>query len=215
MRSLCVYALTLVCCGPADAQTAQQAALMEQQTQPDASVPELRASCAPLLSEIEPVQRMEGMDGSALSGEVIVASSASERGDCSDYGWIRGSLSGAVVIEPEWDGPKLTTSAWDCSHSTLEYGVYLQSAGRWQYVGGALAFGELSEAGVCRHSVENFPRSEGSDSAVVFAQAGAAATEMRVGVRAWSHNDPAMGHPGHDCEELNCYWPVILRWHAY
>lgn len=220
MRSVtCAVALTLIGCGPVAPETVHEATLLEhetqpdanvQQVQPDASVDGFRASCAELLDELEPVL---DMGGSESAGEVIVPSNASEREDCLDYAWIRGSISvAALVIDPEWAGPALTTSAWDCCHSTLEYAVYRQVAGRWQYVDGALAFGVLSEQGVCRHSVGNFPLFGGSDTTVVFPEAGAAATAIRVGVRAWSHNDPAMGHPGDACETTSCYWPVAVRW---
>lgn len=218
MRSvICAVALTLVGCASAPPETEQEATLLGQGTQPEANVQqaqpeasgELRGSCAELLGEIEPIQ---DMDGSALNGEVIVASNASEREDCTDFAWIRGSITVATLIDPEWAEPALTLSAWDCCHSSLEYTVYRQVAGHWQYVTGALAFGLLSEEGVCRHSVENFPVFGGSDTAVVFPEAGAAATAIRVGVRAWSHNDPAMGHAGDECKTTSCYWPVALRW---
>jgi len=176
------------------------------QAQPDASV-DLRETCGAVLGEIEPIQDMEGSG----SGEIIVASIANDRENCADFAWIHGSISVATLIDPEWAEPSLTLSAWDCCHSSLEYTVYRQVLGSWQYVGGALAFGVLGEDGVCRHSVENFPVFGGSDTTVVLPEAGIA-TAIRVGVRAWSHNDPAMGHAGDACETTSCYWPVALRW---
>ncbi|HEV8244315.1 MAG TPA: hypothetical protein VGP93_00970, partial [Polyangiaceae bacterium] len=88
--------------------------------------------------------------------------------------------------------------------------------GQWQYSGGGMAFGALSDQDVCEYSVENAPGQPGSDSLIVYGDAGdSEPTQVRVGVRAWSHNDPAAGHPGTDCATPSCFWPVRLLWAAY
>ncbi|HVJ14427.1 MAG TPA: hypothetical protein VM686_03260 [Polyangiaceae bacterium] len=169
---------------------------------------ELRESCAPVLNELAVEQDL----GSADSVEVTIGAHAIGLEECADLAWVRGFVEGTALITPSWAGPSLTTSGWDCNHSTLEYGVYLRSGAHWQFVDGAMAFGALGDDGVCGYSVHNFPRQTGSDETVVLA---GNATEVRVGVRAWSHNDTAMGHAGSDCEGKSCYWPVRLSWQSY
>ncbi len=170
----------------------------------------LRESCATLLSDLE----LSYDFGTVLSSDVTIDSHASGLPDCADFAWAGGVLQGSALVSPAWAGPPLTTSAWDCNHSSLEYAVYRRSGAGWQYVDGALAYGALSTEGVCGHSVNNPPRQDGHDETTVMADSDAA-TEVRVGLRAWSHNDPALGHSGADCETLSCYWPVRLSLSQY
>lgn len=171
----------------------------------------LRAACAEELDEIQP---SHDFGASTERADATLPSHAVGVERCTDYSWARGFISVAALVEPRWAGPALTASAWDCSHSALEYGVYRRAGARWYYAGGALAFGAL-EDGECRYSVEHFPQQPGSDKAVVLAFEGDEPTEVRVGARGWSHNDPAMGHSGADCATASCYWPVVVAWHAY
>jgi hypothetical protein len=172
----------------------------------------LRELCGPSLSAL-PVDAELG-DGERTV-DVVVASHASGAEDCSDYAWARGSIEVAALVEPVWAGPEQRASAWDCNHSTLEYAVYRRRGEGFEYAGGGLAFGSGDGAGGCTYSVSNPPAQLGTDSATVLAGGGDQLTEVRVGVRAWSHNDPAMGHAGHECAGTSCYWPVLLKWRGY
>jgi hypothetical protein len=173
---------------------------------------ELRETCATVLGDV-PIVHDFGTTVAAT--EVTLQSHARGAEDCFDYAWARGAIVTAVVVEPHWAGPDIVSTGWDCSHSSLEYGVYRAGASGVRYVDGGLGFGELDAQGGCRYSVENVPRQAGSDLTVVTGAQGEATTEVYVGVRAWSHNDPAMGHAGHDCDTESCYWPVRLAWLPY
>jgi hypothetical protein len=172
---------------------------------------ELRESCTAHLDELTVDAEIAA---GSVHAEVSVESHAVGALDCADYAWVRAYVGGAALIEPGWGGPDRAT-AWDCNHSSLEYGVYRRLSGGWEYVGGALAFGKL-EGDSCHHSVKNFPAQPGSDS--VFVQAASAdsttGTEVRVAVRAWTHNDPDYGHTGDECDTPNCFWPATVRWES-
>lgn len=170
---------------------------------------ELRESCTARLDELSVDAEIAA--GSTLA-EVSVESHALGALDCADFAWVRGFVEGAALIEPGWSGPDRET-AWDCNHSSLEYGVYRRLSGDWEYVGGGLAYGKL-DRGSCLHSVDNFPVQAGSDSVLVHAANAAetAPTEVRVALRAWTHNDPDYGHTGEDCDSPNCFWPATVRW---
>jgi hypothetical protein len=205
--TLCSLALLfLASCG--DAVPSTRASEGEQNVTADGAA--LRESCATLLSDLE----LSYDFGTVQNSDVTIDSHASGLPDCADFAWARGALQGSARVSPAWAGPALTTSAWDCNHSSLEYAVYRLSSAGWQYVDGALAYGALSAQGVCGYSVNNAPRQDGHDETIVLAEPDAT-TEVRVGLRAWSHNDPALGHSGSDCETLSCYWPVRLSLTAY
>jgi hypothetical protein len=180
-------------------------------TDADNPITELRQSCASRLNEL-PVDA-EIAAGSSHA-EVSVDSHAVGEVDCADFAWVRAFVNESALIEPEWNGPDRDTE-WDCNHSSLEYAVYRRLASDWEYVGGGLAYGQLDD-GSCRHSVDNFPAQVGSDAVHVQGSTAAevASTEVRVAVRAWTHNDPAYGHAGNDCDALSCFWPASVRWEA-
>ena len=140
--------------------------------------------------------------------DTIVQSHARGVEDCSDFSWARGVASAGVAVTPSWGGPNIATTGWDCNHSSLEYAVYRRDGGVFRYVNGAIAFGALASDGACHYSVRNSPQQPGADETVVPGEAG----ELRIAVRAWSHNDPAMGHAGDACDSSSCYWPVGLSW---
>jgi hypothetical protein len=177
----------------------------------DDPITELRASCASRLNDL-------AVDAEIAPGEnhaeIAVESHAVGDADCADFAWIRGFAPGAALIEPAWGGPDRETE-WDCNHSSLEYGVYRRGGGDWQYVGGGLAYGNLDD-GSCGYSVDNFPEQYGSDSVLVQGDPAVEIEpiEVRVAVRAWTHNDPAYGHSGNDCASMSCYWSAGVHWEA-
>jgi hypothetical protein len=189
----------------------RQATHQHTVTDGDDSTAGLRASCASRLNEL-------GVDAEIAPGsdhaEVSVESHAIGDPECADFAWVRGFVNGAALIEPEWSGPDRNTD-WDCNHSSLEFGVYRRLPSGWEYVGGGLAYGNL-EDGACSYSVDNFPIQTGSDSVVVQGDRATevAPIEVRVAIRAWTHNDPAYGHSGKDCDSLSCFWPAAIRWEA-
>ena len=38
---------------------------------------------------------------------------------------------------------------------------------------------------------------------------------VRIAVRSWSHNDPALGHSGDECPTTSCFWPTRVYWKAH
>lgn len=171
----------------------------------------LRASCAELLNEL-PIDAELELD--THEGEVLVEAHAEARSGCANFSWIVARTSRGALIEPLWGGPERDL-AWDCQHSSLDYGVYRVVDGVGEYLGGGLAYGKL-ERGVCRYSVDHFPPQPGADSVLVAPPQpdDAAHVKLQIGVRAWSHNDPDYGHGGDDCDSLNCYWSAGIRWTA-
>ncbi len=217
MRSaLAALATTLtIACGddyPASVRVAGDSDSVQQQAATTAldAAGEFRRACA-LELDLLGVDRDLGATRGPL--EVDVENRASGLEACSDFAWVGGLVSVAALLEPQWAGPNIASAPWDCNHSTLEYGVYRNARGQWQYLGGGLAYGELATDGTCQHSVDNFPTHSGSDEMLALAVDDP--TEVRVALRAWSHNDTAMGHPGDECASPSCYWPTRLRWSAY
>jgi hypothetical protein len=52
------------------------------------------------------------------------------------------------AVRPGVGGPSITSSAFDCNHSTIEYAVYIGFGNSWRYWGGGLMFGKRSN-GTC------------------------------------------------------------------
>jgi hypothetical protein len=150
--------------------------------------------------------------GAGFPLEVIAPSFAVGNENCFDFTWIGGWFWFTMLFDPEWGGPPITSSAFDCNHSTIEYAVYLGSGNSWQYWGGGLMYGKRSN-GTCMYSASNPPQQPGNDT-IGYANPAffwqPAYTEFRVAVRSWSHNDPRFGHPGNLCSGLSCYWPTKL-----
>jgi hypothetical protein len=173
----------------------------------DTDAEDFRRSCA---SEIDSLNVDAELGTLGESLDVVVPNRAGGRGDCTEFSWVRGFINTYGKIEARWTGPAITRSEWDCSHSSVEFGVYRKVAGAWEYVDGGLGFGSL-ESGTCTYSVRNFPEQSGADTAWVPATGvDAEGTEIRVALRSWSHNDPRMGHSGADCEGTSCYWPTRI-----
>lgn len=162
-----------------------------------------RADCVPELDGLVP-------DVAAVAGAgqtVTVPPARSNDVDCAAFAWAALEIRGRVAIEPAWGGLPITTSQWDCNHSSLEFAVYQRSGAGWYYVAGGLGYGALNGER-CSYSVANFPPQSGVDSVTISAEDG---PSLLVAVRSWSHNDTALGHPGDACFSESCFWPVHLQ----
>jgi hypothetical protein len=129
---------------------------------------------------------------------------------CWSFGWAEiDAPSAPLTVIPEFAGPNITSSGWDCNHSSFFYGIYGQtSIGTWVYLRGGLGYGKLAN-GQCGHDVNN-PPSQASWGDNSQRQWGGG--KFRIGVQSWNHNDPNFGHPNPLCgTATNCYWNTLLR----
>lgn len=176
----------------------------------------LRSSCAAQMNNL-PVD--VDLPYSFGWPQVVTAPSfASGEQSCLDFTWVRKFFYYQNLIDPEFGGPAITNSGWDCNHSSVEYGVYRRVGSTWSYVGGGLMYGALKN-GQCTYSVSNFPQQPGTDTVFPLNVCGNPGfpcwTEIRVGIRTWSHNDRALGHPGNQCSGTSCWWPSKILWYSY
>jgi hypothetical protein len=129
--------------------------------------------------------------------------------ECLKFGWAEFNAPAAEFnVIPEFAGPNVVTSDWDCNHTSLMYGVFGQtSSGQWVYLRGGLEYGKRSGSG-CGHDVGNFPTQLwGANS-----QKQWGGGRFRIGTMTWTHNDRRFGHPGNLCSDPeNCYWNSLLR----
>jgi hypothetical protein len=162
------------------------------------------------------------LDGSDQTGDayVVPAAFGNPSLDCWNWAWSEISSvsfgTGATLVKPYGVNPfRPARNAWDCSHSEIEYGVYVQFPSpspeqtaynnSWQFWGGGQLWGNYVN-GTCWYSVKNFPSGWGSDSVAV-----PAGTEVRIATMTWSHDDATIGHSGTDCSDpINCYWPTWM-----
>ena len=129
--------------------------------------------------------------------------------ECANFGWAGFSVrTGPFTVTPTFSGPNINTSAWDCNHSSVTYGLYRWNrvTNLWSFVGGGVMYGNLA-GGVCGHSVNNFPSqaSWGRDSLTSYSTPNI--SRFRIAVQSWSHNDTNIGHPGNLCaDRVDCLW---------
>lgn len=129
---------------------------------------------------------------------------------CDSYSWVwLPGRYGFVTFEALYTGPDIVSfddkqNAWDCSHSSVEYGVYaLLPNGNYQLVQYANLFGNYVN-GQCRHDGTGFA-SIGAPTASLYN-----GLHTKVAIKSWQHNDPAIGHTGAYCDDLNCWRPSNL-----
>src|SRR5262245_41085986 len=119
---------------------------------------------------------------------------------CENYSWIqlKGQISSFIA---SWKG-RTTTSAWDCSHSVMMWGVYKKGSGSsWSFVGGGGSYGKMpgGDGGQCVYDGTGVPAGWGS-----FAVSGSSTTaEYRIGFKLWSHDDPALSHGDYCADPVN------------
>jgi hypothetical protein len=142
--------------------------------------------------------------------ELVPSFNDANQSVCWNFGWAEINAPAApFTVIPEFAGPNITSSGWDCNHSTVFYGIYGQTSwGQWVYLRGGLMYGNLAN-GACGHAVSNFP-SQASWARNQWTQWGGG--KFRIGMASWSHDDPAIGHHNDFCADpKNCYWNTLLR----
>jgi hypothetical protein len=182
-------------------------------TMPGAGDDPLRSSCVSQIPSL-PIDVDVGY-AYGFPLEITAPSVSNGQQTCRDFTWIGGFFYFFGDFDPEWGATPITSSAWDCNHSSIEYAVYTGYDSSWRYWGGGLMYGKLSD-GKCTYSVTNFPQQPGSNT--IDLSNGALLpiyTEFRVAIRSWSHNDRSFGHPGNLCSGSNCYWPTKLLFIGY
>ncbi len=168
---------------------------------------ELLESCAGEMNSSLPV---DVTLPSGSSSTLVGSYNNSGQSACWNFGWAEfDAPAAAFTVAPEFAGPNINSSAWDCNHSLVTYGIYGQtSSGQWVYLRGGLMYGKLSN-GVCGYDVNNFP-SQASWGANSWKQWGGG--KFRIGTRSWSHDDPQLGHHHDSCDDLaNCVWNTLLH----
>jgi hypothetical protein len=133
---------------------------------------------------------------------------------CWGFTWFRSNTAniGPIYFSARmyWNGPNIATSAWDCNHSTITYGVFTQPGGPGTtvtWVGGGSMFGQLV-GGTCTYKVSNPPGGWGTDYVRV---TGSQYQDYWIAVQQWAHNDPNIGHPGNLCASDSCYFSPKIR----
>lgn len=117
-----------------------------------------------------------------------------------------------------YNGENVTTSAFDCQHTTLTYAVLVRPAGEDSFSLASFAqiFGVL-ENGMCSHGISaamSLPSEVhthlpyGANGLVTLIPGWAGDGEVRIMASSWAHNDPAIGHPGNlSCApDTSCYY---------
>jgi hypothetical protein len=149
---------------------------------------------------------------------------------CHDFTWFNRPLYNAphnnVFID--FGGPNIVTSAADCQHTMLQFGVYKRfTGGAWQLVSLGYIYGKLQN-GTCTHSytaanaipsrwhtetgeVGNAPHVAIYGGPVLGGTT--VVGEIRIAAYSWVHNDPAIGHPGNVCGSTDCYFGTnVVAW---
>jgi hypothetical protein len=133
---------------------------------------------------------------------------------CFNLVWFSAHSFFFAQVTPVWNGITIDVSrgqvqaGWDCNHSSITYGVFRKNLSLpWEYVGGAELHGEIVD-GVCRYTSTAFASWGPTTMNIPVPNF---AWEYRIGIMAWSHNDPALSHMGTDCSTLSCYWPSTLN----
>lgn len=143
--------------------------------------------------------------------------------DCLDYAFVDVPLYGNLNhIWMEFGGPDIDSSAWDCNHSAVRYGVFVTDySGVWELVAFGYTHGNL-ENGDCRYgrpgplgfgSAFHYesPHSATGPLVTVYGGHGPAERHQFVGkarvmIYSWAHNDTNLAHPGNLCSSDNCYY---------
>ncbi|WP_159397900.1 hypothetical protein [Sorangium cellulosum] len=140
---------------------------------------------------------------------------------CAGYTWIKFfNTSNDKVMRPQY-GLNVNSSAWDCNHTALTWGLYMRvmaSWGQvtpWTFVNGGNMFGSLV-SGTCTYDPENIPHGAGGTSSnVISSSVFGTWIEYRLAVKAWQHDDVAFGHPGTWCGGLpQCNHNVLVKFDA-
>jgi hypothetical protein len=122
---------------------------------------------------------------------------------CGDMTYVGvDGLFDTLTFTPLFGGPNVVSADWDCQHSSIIYSLYTKnSAGIYSLATNGDLFGAIVGT-TCTHVATNFP-STGSNAATV-----AHGRDSVFAVVSWTHNDPALGHPGNLCSTTNCWWPT-------
>lgn len=167
---------------------------------------DLLKSCAPMMGSLPVDITLPSASSANLVPSFEITPGTTE---CLRFGWADFNAPAAPFnVIPEFAGPNVLTSDWDCNHTSLMYGIYGQtSLGTWVYLRGGLGYGKRSGSN-CGHSVNNFPAQPwGADS-----QKQWGGGRFRIGTMTWTHNDRRFAHPGNLCSHPeNCYWNSLLR----
>ncbi|HEY3664977.1 MAG TPA: VCBS repeat-containing protein [Polyangiaceae bacterium] len=125
---------------------------------------------------------------------------------CAAYTFVKlAGIYDSATITPSYAGPNVTTAAFDCNHTTVNYCVYNGLAGGgYSIVNCGALFGKLVN-GTCTHDMANVP-SSGPNSVSI----GRFVRDPVIAVFSWTHNDASFGHPGNLCSGINCYWQTNL-----
>lgn len=143
--------------------------------------------------------------------------------DCSDYAFVDVPIYGNMnYIWMDFRGPDIDSSAWDCNHSAVRYGVFVKiHNGAWELVAFGYTHGDLQN-GDCQYGTSGplgfgsefhyeSPHSASGPRVTVYGGHGPAGRHQFVGrarvmIYSWAHNDPNLGHPGTLCSSDNCYY---------
>ena len=139
---------------------------------------------------------------------------------CRSFTWVQfpGNVK-SIRLFGLYAGANINSSAWDCNHSTISYALYKKLLdGTWALVTFDRRYGYLRPAPnlTCDYnSGLAFPDSVGSfweeDYAqclwsILFFCGLSSATEYRLAIQSWQHNDTALSHPGDACGTESCFW---------
>jgi hypothetical protein len=148
--------------------------------------------------------RIDQVLPSTTSSTMVSTRSDRSRSTCWNFGWSEVTVPATeFTVYPQFSGPDINFSLWDCNHSSMLYGIYGQASnGAWVYLRGGLGYGNLANNS-CYHDVANFPAQ--TWGANFQTQWGGG--KFRIGTQVWSHDDPNFGHPHNLCADpVNCWW---------
>lgn len=139
-----------------------------------------------------------------VSGDVRVTLPGYTDEGCLGYTWAEfyGLFDRTRIIKPSY-GINVSTSEWDCNHTSLTFGVYKKvtiplpiggSLTTWTFVGGGQMYGLLVN-GTCTYDPENFPHGLGTKTLTL-----TTGGTYRVATKSWQHDDVDLGHPGTACD---------------
>jgi hypothetical protein len=167
---------------------------------------ELLVSCAAEMNTFLPVDVT--LSGLRSSATLVRSYNSAAATACWNFGWAEiNAPTRRFSVIPAFAGPNITSSPWDCNHSSVIYGVYGQHpTGQWSFVAGGLMYGNLAD-GVCGYHPGNFPsQANWSVSPTV------AGARFRIGTRSWSHDDPGLSHQHNLCAHATeCVWPTKVQ----
>jgi hypothetical protein len=131
-------------------------------------------------------------------------------GTCANYSWVKivGKVSSASI---KWNG-RTTTSAYDCSHSTMTWGLYQKYGSNWSWVGGGGSYGKMPgnvDGGPCNYDMSGVPHGWGAFTTTTGGSS-SSVVEYRMAFKLWSHDDESIGHASYCADPINCFWPLHL-----